>query len=167
MLRTVTKRIWVCAVAYVATIHSASADLIELISRPPAAGIINWGQIAPPSPTTFPTPQNFTSTSGLTGNATLANDGNGAIYEQCCVGIEGTFDGNFAPGDLLFYTMRSGPLTLSFDTPGSAVGAQINANVYGAFTAEIQAFDQKVLLGTFTESGIVTTAADNSAIFSE
>src|SRR6476620_1462083 len=96
--------------------HSACAALIELTTRPTTGDIVNWGQLGPPSPTTFPTPQNFTSTSGLQGTATLANDGNGAIYQQ-----GGNFLGNFAPGDLVFYTMRSGPLTLDFDTPVSTV----------------------------------------------
>jgi hypothetical protein len=61
--------------------------------------------------------------------------------------------------------MKSGPLTLNFDTPVSTVGAQIDNNIYGVFTAEIQAFYNNVLLGTFTESGSVTTSNDNSAIF--
>lgn len=140
--------------------NSASASLIELTTRPGTADIINWGQLGPPSPTIFPTPQNFTSTSGVEGTATLANDGNGAIYQQ-----GGNFLGNFAPGDLVFYTMKSGPLTLNFDTPLSTVGAQIDASTYGVFTAEIQAFHHGDLLGTFTESGTVTTDGDNSAIF--
>jgi hypothetical protein len=62
--------------------HSACAGLIELTTRPATGDIINWGQLGPPSPTVFATPQNFTSTSGLGGTATLANDGNGAIYQQ-------------------------------------------------------------------------------------
>jgi hypothetical protein len=140
--------------------HSACASLIELNTRPATGDIINWGQLGPPSPTVFPTPQNFTSTSGVGGTATLANNGNGAIYKQ-----GGNFLGNFADGDLVFYTMRSGPLTLNFDTPLSTVGAQIDANTYGVFTAEIQAFDNNVPLGTFTEDGTVTTSNDNSAIF--
>jgi len=39
-------------------------------------------------------------------------------------------------------------------------------NGYGTFTAEIQAFDKNGnLLGSFTEAGNATSAADNSAIF--
>jgi hypothetical protein len=103
--------------------HSASAGLIELTTRPATGDIINWGQLGPPSPSIFPTPQNFTSTSGVEGTAALANDGNGAIYGQ-----GGNFLGNFASGDLVFYyTMRSGPLTLNFDTPVSTVGARLSA----------------------------------------
>jgi hypothetical protein len=153
-------KIMLFAAATFSLSHSACAGLIELTTRPATGDIINWEQLGPPSPTIFPTPQNFTSTSGVKGTATLASDDNGAIYQQ-----GGNFLGNFAPGDLVFYTMKSGPLTLGFDTPLSTVGAQIDANTYGVFTAEIQAFHHKDLLGTFTESGIVTTDDDNSAIF--
>jgi hypothetical protein len=90
----------------------------------------------------------------------LANDGNGSIY-----GRGGNFLGNFASGDQVFYTGNSGPLTLTFDTPLSTVGAQIDANTYGVFTAQIQAFHYGDLLETFLEDGTVTTNNDNSAIF--
>src|SRR5262245_50084760 len=91
--------------------HPACADLIELTTRPSTGDIIYWDQLASPSgqPIPFSTPQDFTSTSGLQGTATLANDGNGSIYVQ-----GGNFLGNFASGDRVFYTMNSGPLSLSF-----------------------------------------------------
>jgi hypothetical protein len=140
----------------------AFAGVIKLTSRPATGDEINWVQFSDPSgnPTPFATPASFTSTSGITGAATLANNSNGAIY-----GEGGNFFGNFANGDFVFYTMQSGPLTLSFNTPLSTVGAQIDFNTYGAFTAQIQAFNQNTLLGTFTEDGTVTTNNDNSAIF--
>jgi hypothetical protein len=167
MKRLASGTIVICVYIFAsaALFHPARAGLTELTSRPATGDIINWGQIAPPTPSTFTTPHVFTSTSGITGTATLADDGNGSIYEQCCVGIEGTFDGNFAPGDLLFYTEKSGPLTLKFDHAVSTVGAQISANTYGAFTAEIQTFDGSRYLGMYTENGEVTTSADNSTIF--
>ena len=85
--------------------HPACAALIELTTRPGTGDIVNWGQLGPPTPTFFPTPQNFTSTSGLQGTAILASNGNGEIWGQ-----GGNFLGNFAPGDLVFATMSSGPL---------------------------------------------------------
>src|SRR5262245_7295632 len=128
-------------------VDTTGTDLIELTTRPSTGDVINWGQLdSDGSPTPFSTPQDFTSTSGVQGTATLANDGNGSIYGQ-----GGNFLGNFAPGDWVFYTMNSGPLTLSFDTPVSTVGAQIDANTYGVFTVQIQAFHYDELLGTFTE----------------
>jgi hypothetical protein len=61
---------------------------------------------------------------------------------------------------------QGGPLTLSFSTGISAGGAQIQGSGLGAFTATISAFDiNDILLGTFSENGNSTTAADNSAIF--
>jgi hypothetical protein len=122
-MRNVLK-ITLFAAATFSLCHSACASLIELTTRPGTSDIVNWGQLGPPTPTFFPTPANFTSTSGVEGTATLANDGNGSIWQQ-----GGNFLGNFAPGDLVFVTTRSGPLTLDFDTPLSTVGAQIDANV--------------------------------------
>jgi hypothetical protein len=152
----------IAAAFSVALTVPAFAGLIELTSRPATGDIVNWVQFNDPSgnPTPFATPANFTSTSGITGAAALANNGNGAIYGQ-----GGNFFGNFGNGDFVFYTMQSGPLTLTFNTPLSTAGAQIDFNTYGAFTAEIQAFNQSTLLGTFTEDGTVTSNNDNSAIF--
>src|SRR5262249_56044605 len=78
--------------------------------------------------------------------------------------------GNFAPGDLLYWTAGgggSGPVTLDFGTQKlSAIGAQIQADYFGAFTAQLTAFDSNgVNLGSFTENGNSTSSADNSAIF--
>src|SRR6516225_4272406 len=152
------------AVAGLVTTSAAHAAIVELTTRPATGDVIDWGQIGPPS-TIFPTPQSFTSAGGITGMATLAQDGNGNVIEQCCIGLNGLWDGNFAPGDILFSTGSSGPLTLSFTTPLHAVGAQIASNFYGSFTAQIQAFDGAALLGTFSENGVETTSADGSAIF--
>lgn len=142
----------------------ARAVVIEVTTRPVTGDTIGWGQIGSAG-TIFGTPQNFTSTDGATGVVTLAQNSNGEIEEQCCAGLVGIWDGNFAPGDLLLYTDQSGPLTLTFDAPVQSVGAQIAANVYGPFTAQVQAFDNSTLLGTFTENGVETDSADNSAIF--
>ncbi|MGO9600461.1 MAG: PEP-CTERM sorting domain-containing protein [Isosphaeraceae bacterium] len=85
----------------------------------------------------------------------------------------GAFQGNFAPGDKLLWTGASGgtpnrgPITLNFGSNLiSGGGAQIMPDGYGSFTAVIQAFDKNGnLLGSFTEVGNATSAADNSAIF--
>ena len=47
-----------------------------------------------------------------------------------------------------------GPITIDIANPVSGVGAQIQADDFGAYTAQIQAFDSSHnLLGTFTVSG--------------
>jgi len=78
--------------------------------------------------------------------------------------------GNFAPGDNLLYTgaafsVGSGPITLGFSSAVSGGGLQIMTDAGGAFTATIDAYNGATLLGTFTESGVATNLADNSAIF--
>ena len=60
----------------------------------------------------------------------------------------------------------SGPLNLDFSSPVQAVGAQIQADVDGLFTATIGAYDSNdSLLNSFTVTGLSTNAGDNSAIF--
>ena len=157
----------------IALTSPAFAGVIKLTSRPATGDLINWVQIdSSGNANPFATPANFTSTSGITGSATLVKDGTSClqIFVSCPgdgeIYVEGgNFLGNFGHGDSVFYTHHSGPLTLSFNTPLSTVGAQIDYNTYGAFTAEIQVFNQNTLLGTFTEDGTVTTNDDNSAIF--
>ena len=75
--------------------------------------------------------------------------------------------GNFASGDALLWTGGSnGPVTITFGTPVSGAGAQIMSDFFGAFTAEIDAYDSSnMLLGTVTENGVSNSNDDNSAIF--
>ncbi len=72
------------------------------------------------------------------------------------------WSGNFAPGTALLWTASAGPdITLTFAQPVYGAGAQIQADYFGAFTAEV------IVNGTqhFTETGNSTSAGDNSAIF--
>jgi len=84
-----------------------------------------------------------------------------------CPSYDG-WNGNFAPGANLLWTGYNGslgPLTLGFSSPVSGAGLQIMSDYYGAFTAEIDAYNGATLLGTFTEAGVSNGNADNSAIF--
>jgi hypothetical protein len=139
------------------------ATLIELTSRPATGDTVYWNQIAPQGD--FTALQPFTSTGGITGSISLQGNGIGQIQEQCCIGITGIWDGNFAPGDFVLATHGTGPLTISFDTPMRIVGAQVQADALAPFTAQIQAYHNNLLLGSFTEDGNSTSTADNSAIF--
>ena len=59
-----------------------------------------------------------------------------------------------------------GPLTFTFDTPVFGVGANIQADFDGSFTALIEAFDRDGnLLESFSEDGNSTGSGDGSAIF--
>ncbi|VAV90778.1 hypothetical protein MNBD_ALPHA02-147 [hydrothermal vent metagenome] len=75
--------------------------------------------------------------------------------------------GNFVRDDPLVATNgNSGPLTIDFDGLVSGAGAQIQWDAYGAFTAEITAFDSLGgLLASYSLDGRSTNISDNSAIF--
>jgi len=146
--------------------QAASSQVIEITTRP-SGDTIQWGQLNLAPGTTFPTPQGFTSFGGIDGEATVDKNGVANIQEQCCVGLNGLWDGNFAPGAILFDTSNTAlTLTLSFKQPLKSVGTQIQANTLATFVAQIQAFHHHKLLATFSESSDGNlSAADNSAIF--
>ena len=76
------------------------------------------------------------------------------------------WNGNFTNGDELLWTQGNGPLTLTFGTAVSGVGANIQADFFGAFTALIQAFDVNGnLIESFSENGNSNSNGDGSAIF--
>jgi hypothetical protein len=119
---------------------------------------INYG------PPFSPIPNNSTATSSLGVQVTVnfAEGGGGMRVDQ---GIGWT--GNFTPGDELLWTDFDGPLNLNgFSQTLSGVGANIQTDQFGDFTALIQAFDAGgTLIGSFSENGTSTTSGDGSAIF--
>jgi hypothetical protein len=149
-------------IAYGLTIPEAAQAQITGVTTRPSGDTIQWGQLNFAPLTPFPTPQSFTSYGGIDGIIESGHDGNAFVSEQCC---PGNTEANFAIGDLLFINNAPTQLTLSFKKPLKSVGTQIGQTSYGPFTAQIQAFDHKKLLGTFSENGDVTDLADNSAIF--
>jgi hypothetical protein len=147
-----------------ALISPAHGQVTQVTSRPGGDTVV-WCQLNFPPGATFPTPVHFASYGGIEGKAIVDKEGSGELQEQCCAGINGLFDGNFSPGDMLFLTTSSAPLAISFEKPVKSVGAQIGFNTYGPFIAQIQAYDHNRLLGSFNETGNETSSADNSAIF--
>ena len=77
------------------------------------------------------------------------------------------WDGNFASGDHLLWTEgNNGPMVISFDNPVNGAGAQIQADIYGTFTATINVYNNAdTLIGSFNLTGSSTANADNSTIF--
>ena len=101
---------------------SRGFDSTILTARPATGDVVDWSQIGTPN-LIITTPQSFISTGGTTGTANL--NGSGSLVQQCCIGITGTFDGDFAPGDKVLLTSPGDPLTtINFNKPVSAVGAQ-------------------------------------------
>jgi len=160
------KLAFACALS-VLPLEPVYASPIELTARPGGADIVDWGQLGTPN-VTITTPQSFTSVGGITGtvnlNVTTVGSFQGLV-QQCCVGITGTFDGGFTPGDKILVTYQA-PLTINFNTPVQSVGTQIQDDRIGDhFIAEILAFSGSTLLGTFTENGFSGDLGDNSNIF--
>jgi hypothetical protein len=144
-------------------------------SRSALAGTdyVNWGHFGPAG-TLVANPSTILSNGGLSINVSKAVSGSFKIDEQlpAVVGASNSWNGNFAPGDLLLYTNNFGvdqvnPVTLDFGaTAVAAGGAQIQADPGGKFTARVEAFDAGGnSLASFTENGDSTNTRANSAIF--
>jgi hypothetical protein len=84
------------------------------------------------------------------------------------------WNGNFAPNDAVYWNQGSGALTLSFATPVSAVGTQLDSLFYhdsatpagtSPFRGTITAFYGNGASSTFSANGLTSALADNSATF--
>lgn len=118
---------------------------------------LDWGFQGPPFtqiPQFFSFPNGEGQIQGMfaTGPGERRDEGNG-------------WNGNFTVGDQLGWTNANGPLTFFFPNGAQGAGAQIEPNSYGPFTAQIQAFHNDTLLGTFLENGNSQPTEDGSAIF--
>ena len=133
----------------------AQADSL-VVARPSGTDSVNWSQLGPNN-TVIPNAFLFTTADGVSGTGTFGGTSNGQVTVQDF----SIWDGNFAPGDVLNWTKGNAPLTLNFGTDYTQIGAQIQANYFGAFTAQI--CDNNGFC--FTEVGNSTPGGDNSAIY--
>ncbi|PZD75244.1 hypothetical protein C1752_00233 [Acaryochloris thomasi RCC1774] len=142
---------------------------------------LDWaslGPIDPPQPfRVLPFASTATSDNGLQVNIDIPPTGDPTItppllFQTTAAGIAT----NFAPDDFVLFTGldptqfpapgNPGPLSLSFETPVRAVGAQIAVDDTPMFDAFISAFDRdNNLLGNFSAPGTASLALDNSALF--
>jgi len=141
---------------------SAQADPVFVGSRAGLAGNdhFDWGQFGP-TYTIVPNPSTAISVGGVTATVSQA----GGPFQRRDQG--NGWDGNFAPGDHLLWTQGGGPITVfQFSTPVYAAGAQVQADFFGDFTAQISELDSHGnILFSFTTSGVSTSNGDNSAPF--
>ena len=151
----------------------AEASTMLVTSRSGVGGLngtdyVDWGASANiPNGTHQSSP--FTATSN--GGVTISVSEAGGPFQGLTQG--NGWNGNFANGDHLLYTGTSygsqgGPVELMSFSSGavSAAGAQIQADYYGSYTAEITAYDSLGnILGQYTENGVANGNGDNSAIF--
>jgi hypothetical protein len=145
----------------------ASYAVPVLVTSPGALGpndSVNWAQLGSPGTTLG----SFSATSA--GGAAISGSFSGLSPTglTACETPPNTcnWPGGFPAGDSLVWADNgssipgSGPLNLSFAALRGA-GALIQSDAPEAFTAQIQAFDGAVLLGTFTE----VSDADGNPIF--
>jgi hypothetical protein len=144
----------------------AQASLSLVTSRGALGGtdFVDWGTLGPAFTDVL---NGSTVTSNLGRTLSITDDLGGNMQRR----DQGTgWNGNFAPGDHLLWMNQpgQGPLTLTISGLPllSAIGSQIQADFFGAFTAKIEAFDSAHnSLGSFTEDGVSNANGDNSAIF--
>jgi hypothetical protein len=138
----------------------ASADtLVGVSSRSALLGtdLVDWGST--------PAGQTFTSLS------TTSQDGLGVTVAQASGMIHRVdqptgWSGNFANGDHLLWTDAGGPLTITFASPVSAAGAQVETDGLGTFAGILHAYDSGgVDIGDFNFTGLSQPSHDNTAIF--
>lgn len=126
-------------------------------TRPAGTDSVDWGQLGGAG-TAIPQNFTFTTTDGVSGNGSFAG-GTGEVAVQ-----GNNWAGNFSSGNILAWTSAgaNGPLTLSFGQGYTQIGAQIQADFFGAFTAQIC----DVATSTcFTEDGTSNSDGDGSAIY--
>jgi len=126
----------------------------------PATVEFNWGQLGT-SFTVLGSPQQVVATDGTGGTVSSA----GGVFER--IDQSYGWSGNFVAGTHLLWDRQAGPdITIKFAAPVSSAGAQIQADYFGSFTAEIIAYDLGGnVIGTVSEVGVSTSSGDGSAIF--
>jgi hypothetical protein len=113
-------------------------------------------------------PNSPLSVSTLDGTPLVVSDGSAHSFVRLDEGTdwEGSFGGNFTPGDHVLYNSAWGAISVSSTTGFANIGAQIQSLTFGTFVARISAYDaQQNLLASFTESGFSNSNNDGSAIF--
>lgn len=143
-----TASAWAGTVTEVTTLAGLNAD-----------DSVGWGQLGSVT-TQIQSPASVTSVNGL--SMTVSD---GGVLERRDQGSG--WAGNFTLGDQLLWNQANGNAITVIDlsNPISGVGAQIQANVFGPFTATISAYSGNTLLGSFNEDGDSNINGDGSAIF--
>jgi hypothetical protein len=174
---TVIKKspILIAAVAILAARTLLYADtLVPYTSRAAFGGndSLDWGQLGLCNES-LSNPFTATSAGGLSVQGSVAIGHGSTTTQRNADGSGGCayngWFGNFSPGDNLVWTANfdtgQGPLTLTFGSPIFGVGTQFMADFYGPFTAQIDAYNGGILLGSVIAAGDSGGAADNSAMF--
>jgi hypothetical protein len=149
-------------------VSSAKAQFFMVTSASAFAqsDMIDWSTLGP-NLTPVSNPTTLTTQGGSAVTVSEVSGNPDLLFQSQVLFQALSWDGNFAPGAPVLWTGgANGPITLTFAQPVSGVGAQINAETFGAFTAEISLFDSSnELLASYVESGVTANTDDNTAIF--
>jgi hypothetical protein len=162
MKRTYTAIAVVFVLAFSLGPSQSQSAPTQVNSRAGLAGndFILWSALGPEL-TVFVNPVTISSN---TGNVATVSNPAGNLQR---VNQSSFWGGNFAAGDRLLSTQSTaGPMVIEFDVPVLGAGAQIQAGLFGAFNAKLEAFDEfGNPIASFTRAGVSNANADNSAIF--
>jgi hypothetical protein len=171
------KKLWFAVVVLSVCAAVAHADSLVTV-RPTGTDSVDWSQLGAPGsqiPVTYDSliysqlggSFIFTTANGVSGAGQYIGSytgGDGSVQEE---GVGGYFpgaggQGNFAPGDFLNDTDENGPIILTFASGFTQIGAQIDGEIPGPFTAQICDNSNNAC---FTEVGESTSIGDDSAIY--
>ncbi|HEY4933336.1 MAG TPA: hypothetical protein VII23_17375, partial [Terriglobales bacterium] len=140
-MKSSKKMIVLLAMFMLAAFSAAQASII-LVTAPVGGNIVDWSTTGLPVGTQLHGFLAF-STGGDTATATVAGviANKGRLVQQSNSAIVCPWCGNFAVGEDAIWTQSHGPLTVSFGDGYNFVGAYFQQDIYGAFTAKLQAFN--------------------------
>ena len=154
---------------FCAGIANAAVNLVTTRAGLNGNSEIDWNDLGGSSATAIPSPFDIAVTDSWNGQSAGVSLNTGSFQRVDQGGANvWDWDGNFAPEEALLQTLATGHalITFDFDTLVFGIGAQIQPEALGAFTAQISAYDLSgTLLGQFTENGVSTSGGDDSAIF--
>jgi hypothetical protein len=120
---------------------------------------VDWSQFAG---ATVPSGSVATTANASTVTVSLANPS--ASFNRVNQAV--SWSGNFLPNEPLLWSFNTGAITVDPSLLVFGAGTQIQADYFGAFTAQIQAFDSlNNLIGSVSASGSSTSANDGSALY--
>jgi PEP-CTERM motif len=134
-----------------------NAAVIGTTNRNDFSDSVNWAQLGSDSQPPLPTPQQWTSSDGVTGRVGNVDSSN--MYR---LNAGSTWNGTFNSGEALVYNGAafSGTgtdMAVAFNELQSGVGAYIAGNAFGDFTATITLFDAlQNQIGSYTTTGITS-----------
>jgi hypothetical protein len=167
-MRETLRTIALCIGCSAPAFCEAGVTTVSARANLPSNDFIAWsfaGELHPNLPATF----RVLSSSAHDVVVSRAPGAGFTLNQQAPTGV-GEWHGNFAPGDRVLELFGVDNListtTIDFDVPLRGAGAQIENNLGGAFTAQLQAFNSTgTILGTYIRDGVSSGTNDNSAIF--